>query len=132
MPLPEYKTNDAAAFDLLARETTKIKPRTIGYVPLNVAVKPPRDHFFLLAARSSTHKSGLMPIHGIGIGDPDFCGDKDEYQMPLYNFGKKAVIVEKGTRVAQGMFVKFIKANWREVAKMNNKTRGGFGSMGKK
>ena len=132
LPLPEYKTKGAAAFDLLARETTKIKSGTIGYVPLNVAVKPPRDHFFLLAARSSTHKSGLMPVHGIGIGDPDFCGDNDEYKMPFYNFVKKTVTVEKGTRVAQGMFVKFIKAGWKEVNQMKGKTRGGFGSTGHK
>lgn len=132
LPLPEYKTNGAAAFDLSARETVRIAPSIIGYVPLNIAVKPPKDHFFLVAARSSTHKSGLMPIHGIGIGDPDFCGDNDEYRMPLYNFSTKEAIVEKGTRIAQGMFVKFVKADWREVSKMKGKTRGGFGSTGKK
>src|SRR3989344_3373445 len=99
LPLPEYKTKGAAAFDLLARETTKIKPKTIGYVPLNVAVKPPKNHFFLLAARSSTHKSGLMPIHGVGIGDLDFCGDNDEYKIPLYNFSEKTVTVDRGARV---------------------------------
>ncbi len=132
LPLPAYKTRGAAAFDLLARETTKIQPRTIGYVPLNIAVKPPRDHFFLLATRSSTHKSGLMPIHGIGIGDPDFCGDNDEYLMPLYNFSKKVVTIDRGIRIAQGIFVKFIKADWREVDQMKEKTRGGFGSTGGK
>jgi len=132
LPLPEYKTGGAAAFDLLARETTKIRPGRIGYVPLNIALEPPKDHFFLLAARSSTHKSGLMPVHGIGIGDPDFCGDNDEYKMPLYNFSKKSVTVERGVRIAQGMFVKFIKADWQEVKKMKAKTRGGFGSTGKK
>lgn len=132
MPLPEYKTRGAAGFDMIARETVTIEPNTVGYVSLNVAVGTPKDHFLILAARSSTHKLGLLPIHGIGIGDPDFRGDEDEYKMPLYNFTNKKVRVQKGTRIAQGLFVKFVKANWQEVAKMKNKTRGGFGTTGRK
>lgn len=132
MPLPEYQTAGAAGFDLTARETVIIKSSAVGYVPLNVAVETPKNHFFILAARSSTHKLGLLPIHGIGIGDSDFHGNEDEYKMPLFNFTKRTVRVERGTRIAQGLFVKFIKADWHEVPKMRNKTRGGFGSTGKK
>lgn len=132
LPLPAYQTKGAAAFDLHAREKTKIPALAVGYVPLNVALEPPKDHFFMLTARSSTHKRGLMPVHGIGIGDPDFSGDQDEYKMPLFNFTKKTVIVEQGERIAQGMFVKFVRADWREVSKMKAKTRGGFGSTGKR
>ncbi len=115
-----------------AREKTTIKPRAIGYVPLNVAVETPRNHFFVLAVRSSTHKIGLMPANGIGIGDSDFRGDKDEYKIALLNFTDKPVTVEKGTRIAQGLIVKHIRANWQEVPKMKSKTRGGFGSTGHK
>lgn len=132
LPLPEYKTAGAAGFDLVARETTIIKPGGVGYIPLNIAVRTPRNNFLIVAARSSTHKLGLMPIHGIGIGDSDFRGDGDEYKMPLLNFTKKSVEVPRGTRIAQGLFVKFTKANWQEVEKMSGKTRGGFGSTGHK
>ena len=131
-PLPEYKTAGAVGFDLMARETTKIEPGMIGYIPLNIAVETPKNHILLIAARGSTHKQGLMPVHGIGIGDPDFRGDKDEYKFPAFNFTAKTVNVEKGTRIAQGIFVKFTKANWHEVSKMKSKTRGGFGSTGHK
>ena len=132
IPLPAYQTKNAAGLDLHTRETVEIKPGTIGYVPLNIAVETPRNHFFIIAARSSTHKLGLMPIHGIGIGDPDFRGNEDEYKMPLYNFTNQKVIVEKGARIAQGLFVKFVKTDWQEVSKMKSKTRGGFGTTGKK
>jgi dUTP pyrophosphatase len=132
LPLPEYKTAGAVGFDLTARETTLIKPGMVEYIPLNVAVETPKDHILLIAARGSTHKQGLMPVHGIGIGDPDFRGDNDEYKFPALNFTKKAVVVEKGTRIAQGIFVKFTRASWQEVNKMVSKTRGGFGSTGKK
>lgn len=132
LPLPEYKTSGAVGFDLSARENVIIKPNAVGYIPLNVAVATPKDHILLIAARGSTHKHGLMPVHGIGIGDPDFQGDEDEYKFPAFNFTSKVVRVERGTRIAQGIFVKFTKAKWDEVDKMKSKTRGGFGSTGHK
>ncbi len=132
LPLPTYQTKGAAGFDLVARETTKIGPGVVGYIPLNVAIETPSDYILFIAARGSTHKFGVMPVHGIGIGDPDFRGDNDEYKIPLLNFTKKTVIIGKGTRIAQGFFVKFIRANWQEVPKMKSKTRGGFGSTGHK
>lgn len=132
LPLPKYQTRDAVGFDLTTRETRTVKPGQVGYIALNVAVATPKDHILLIAARGSTHKHGLMPAHGIGIGDPDYQGDNDEYAVPLYNFTKKPVIIEKGTRIAQGIFVKFTRALWKEVPKMKAENRGGFGSTGHK
>ena len=132
LPLPEYKTAGAAGFDLMTRETVTIKPSAVGYVPVNIAVETPEDCFLIIAARGSTHKSGVMPVHGIGIGDSDFRGDNDEYKIPLLNFTKKSVTIERGTRIGQGIFVKLIKAEWKEVDRMASKNRGGFGSTGKK
>jgi dUTP pyrophosphatase len=130
IPLPERKTDGAAAFDLMARETITITPHEVGYVSLNIAVETPLGHFLLIAARSSTHKKGLIMANGIGIGDPDFSGDEDEYKAALLNFTDKPVTVERGDRIAQGIFVSFTSTEWEEVDKMENKTRGGFGSTG--
>ena len=132
LPLPEYKTAGAAGFDLTAREDILIKPHEIGYIPLNLAVETPKGHFLMIVPRGSTHKLGLLQINGVGIGDSDFRGDEDEYKMPAYNFTQKSVSIERGTRIAQGLFVKFIRADWQEVPKMKSKTRGGFGSTGEK
>jgi dUTP pyrophosphatase len=132
LPLPAYKSKGAAAFDLCARVETKIPARSIGYVPLNIAVETPKGHFLMMAARSSTHKKGLMLANGIGIFDPDFSGDGDEFTAALYNFSNKPVLIEKGERITQGMVIKIIGANWKETDTMNKKTRGGFGSTGKK
>lgn len=129
-PLPAYMTEGAAAFDLMAREETVIAQRTIGYVPLNVAVEPPEGYFLLVAARSGTHKKGLFLANGIGIGDPDFCGDGDEYKAAYYNFTDAPIVVKAGERIAQGMFIQFVRAEWEEVPEMSRKTRGGFGSTG--
>ena len=132
LPLPKYHTEGAAAFDLAAREMVTIAPHAVGYVPLNIAVEAPLDHFLLIATRSSTHKKGLMMANGIGIGDSDFSGDEDEYKAALLNFTDAPVTVERGDRIAQGMFIKFTRGEWEEVEKMGNKARGGFGSTGSK
>ena len=130
--LPKHETEGAAAFDLRARETVEILPGKVGYVPLNIATETPPDHFLMLAARSGTHKKGLMPANGFGIVDPDFSGDGDEIKSAYYNFTDKPVVVEAGERIAQAMFVKFVRAEWDEVDHLENKTRGGFGTTGKK
>ena len=132
LPLPEYKTAGAAGFDLAASETMTIAPHEVAYVPLNVAVETPPDHFLLIAARGSTHKRGLMLANGVGIGDADFCGDDDQYLAALLNFTDQPVKVERGDRIAQGIFIPFTRGTWIEVDAMPHKTRGGFGSTGKK
>jgi len=131
LPLPQYKTSGAAAFDLTAREAIEIPPKEFKYVPLNAAVETPVGYFLLLAARSSTHKKGIWMANGLGIGDPDFSGDGDEYHAVYYNFSDKPVLIEKGERIAQGVFVPREQAEWVEVENMENKTRGGWGTTGK-
>jgi len=131
VPLPIYKTKEAAAFDLHARVAVEIPPKDFKYVPLNVAIETPKGYFLLLAPRSSTHKKGLWMANGIGIGDPDFSGDGDEYHAVYYNFSDKPVFIEKGERIAQGLIVKREAVRWQEVNEMKNKTRGGWGTTGK-
>lgn len=132
LPLPKRQTEGAAAFDLTAREAVTIAPGTIGYVLLNVAVETPPDHFLLIAARSGTHKKGIMMANGIGIIDPDYSGNDDEIKAAYFNFSTAPVVIEKGERIAQGTFVKISHPEWEETDEMPNKTRGGFGTTGSK
>lgn len=131
LPLPEYKTSGAAAFDLYAREETIIQPQTVGYVPLNIALQLPADHFALMAARSSLQKRGLMMANGIGIGDYDYRGDDDEYKAALFNFTQKPVTVEKAERIVQMIILSREQIQLIEKEKFNEKNRGGFGSTGR-
>jgi len=130
LPLPEYKTDQAAALDLYARIDVVISPKSIGYVPLNIALELPKDHWALLAARSSLHKKGLMMANGIGVGDEDFCGDNDEYQAVLFNFTNQEVVVKKGERITQLIILSREKVEIEEVVELGNKDRGGIGSTG--
>ncbi len=130
LPLPEYKTDKAAAIDLYAREDRVISARKVGYVPLNIAIELPRNHWALVVARSSLHKKGLMAANGIGVGDEDYCGDNDEYMAILLNFTDEDVAVKRGERLAQLIVLPREKVEIEEVEELGNKDRGGVGSTG--
>lgn len=131
LPLPEYKSKGAAAFDLYVREKTLIPARQVKLVPLNIAIELPPNYWALVSARSSLHKRGLMMANGIGVGDEDFCGDNDEYRAALFNFTDEEVVLEKGERIVQMMILERERAIFEEVEKLGNADRGGYGSTGK-
>lgn len=131
LPLPEYKTPGAAAFDLSARVTITLLPRSVGYVPLNVCIEAPPGHFAQLVPRSSLHKRGLMPANGFGVIDADYSGNDDEYVAALYNFTDEAVTVERGERIMQVVISPCERVEFTEVDEMGGVSRGGFGTTGK-
>lgn len=132
LPLPSYKTEGAAAFDLYSRTDMTIEPQALAFIPTNFVIESPKDHVLIIAPRSSTPKKGLLIPHGIGIIDSDYCGEKDEILFQVLNFTQKPVMIARGDRIAQGMFVKLSRAiEWREQKQMNGNSRGGFGSTGK-
>lgn len=129
LPLPEYQTSGAVAFDLITRETTVIPARGIGRVPSNVVVKIPTGYMLLLRDRSSTSKKkGLFCT--AGVIDQDYCGDNDEILVQYFNFTDSDVIIERGERLAQAIFIKIEKAEWSETDSMSALSRGGFGTTG--
>ncbi len=131
LPLPEYHTSGAAAFDFVTRETTIIPPRGMGLVPGNIVVKVPAGYALLILPRSSLpRKKGLICPHSLGLIDQDYHGPKDEIFVQVQNVTDQSVTVERGERIAQGLFVKIDRAEWQEVDTHGAETRGGFGSTG--
>ncbi|MFA5800389.1 MAG: dUTP diphosphatase [Candidatus Peribacteraceae bacterium] len=131
LPLPQYHTAGSAAFDLITRETTIIAPKSFGLVPGNVIVKVPEGFALLILPRSSMpRKKGLICPHSLGLIDHDYHGPKDEIFVQVQNVTESPVTVERGERIAQGLFVKIERAEWQEVDEHGAKTRGGFGSTG--
>jgi dUTP pyrophosphatase len=129
LPLPAYETDGSVGFDIIARENTTIPPKEIKLVPGNIIVAVPRGYMLVVASRSSTpKKKGLTPPHGLGIIDHDYCGEQDEIKIQVYNFTENSVTVQKGEKIAQGVFIKIDKLSWDEVDTMNTASRGGFGS----
>lgn len=127
--LPIYETVGSVGFDLIARETVTIAPGSIELIPGNVIVEVPTGTMLVVASRSSTpRKKGLTQPHGFGIIDHDYCGPQDEVKIQVYNFSTAPVVVERGEKIAQGVFVKIDKFEWEEVELIREESRGGFGS----
>ena len=130
LPLPEYKTEGAVAFDLYARNQTRIAPGESVRIPSNVIIQTPPGYLLLLAARSSlSKKRGLMLANGIGVIDQDFCGPEDEIQLAIINVGSETHVIERGERIVQGTMIKIERAQWEE-SEIDAQTRGGFGTTG--
>ena len=130
LPMPEYQTSGAVAFDLYSRVDLDIPAKSIVYIPLNVIVKVPQGYFLLVAPRSSTHKKGLMMGNNLGIIDQDFCGEADEIKFIGYNFTDQSVQIKKGDRIAQALLIKIEKCEFAETEQTSQTSRGGIGSTG--
>ncbi len=134
LPLPKYETEGAVGFDITAREEFLVEPGKIVLIPSNLIVEVPKGYMLVVASRSSTPlKKGLTPPHGFGIIDHDYCGPEDEIKIQVYNFGAEAVKVERGEKIAQGVFVRVDRFEWTEAERseaLKEGSRGGFGSTG--
>lgn len=132
LPLPRYESNGATAFDFVTRENTTIPAGAVGLVPGNVVVAVPPGYTLLVLPRSSLpKKKSLICPHSIGVIDRDYCGPQDEIYVQVQNVSNAPVTIERGERIAQGLFVKVERAEWVESAPMGM-SRGGFGSTGEK
>lgn len=132
LPMPEFHTQGAVAFDLVARLTTVIPARGMALVPNNLIVRVPEGHVLFIAARSSTlKKKGLMVGNSIGIIDQDYHGPNDELLTCFYNPGDTDITMERGERWSQALVLPVVQPTIVEDhAPDEYATRGGFGTTG--
>lgn len=103
-----------------------------GYccIPLGVAMELPDGYSAEIVPRSSTFsKWGIIQTNSIGIIDNSYCGDEDEWILPVLAFRKTTI--HKNDRICQFRLVS--NSDYIELEKvnsLNNKNRGGFGSTG--
>jgi dUTP pyrophosphatase len=127
--LPAYETPGAAGFDLASSVDMTIEPGQVALVPTGLVIEVPTGHLLGVFARSSTPlKRGLMVANGVGVVDSDYCGPADEIKIEVFNFTARPVIVRRGDRLAQGVILPFVRAEWREEQETDRPTRGGFGA----
>ncbi len=130
LPLPNYATHGSVGFDLICRQDTEIGSHHLARIPGNVIVQTPPGYMLLLTMRSSTaQRKGLLIPNGVGVIDQDYCGEGDELMVSVYNFRNEAVMVTRGERIAQGIFVPIARVVWHEVDQ-TGQGRSGFGSTG--
>lgn len=117
--------------DLRASERVELKAGEFKLIPLGVAMKLPDGYEAIMAPRSSTLKKfGIIQGNSIGVIDNSYSGDSDEWLFPAVAF--RDTVIEKNDRICQFRIVKNQPSiRFKKVFKLDNKSRGGFGSTGK-
>ena len=91
------------------------------------------DEYLAIHVRSSMAiKRGLMLTNSTGIIDSDYYNNEDNeghIMIAVYNITDAPVTLEKGERVAQGIFSKYLLANDDDARGIRT---GGIGSTGSK
>lgn len=117
--------------DLKAREDVSLDAGEYYQIPLGVAMKLPGGYEAHMVPRSSTfRKYGIIQTNSVGIIDNAYCGDDDEWAMPVYAL--RSCTIHKGDRIAQFRIVEKMDAGVLlcPVRNLNTPNRGGFGSTG--
>lgn len=134
LPLPGYKTADAAGCDIAAAvpegEPLVIAPGGRALVPTGIAIALPPGHEGQIRPRSGLSIShGVTVINAPGTIDADYRG---EIKVPIVNLGSEAFTITRGMRIAQLIVAPVTRATFVETGELSATGRGsgGFGSTG--
>ena len=110
----------------------ELKAGEFKLIPLGVAMELPKGYEAHVVPRSSTFKNyGILQVNSCGIIDGSYCGDEDMWRMPVY--ATRDTIIHKNERICQFRIMENQpKIVFDEVESLDNASRGGFGSTGKK
>nr|AIA16083.1 dUTP diphosphatase [uncultured bacterium] len=124
---PFYATPGSAGCDFYSIEDVTLAPEETKKIRTGIAIEIPTGYFTKLEGRSGLSARGLL-LTG-GVIDADYRG---EVHIVLHNSTKMPFFIEKGDRIAQGVLMPILQANFHEVDKLSETQRGagGFQSTG--
>lgn len=110
--LPKRKTKKSAGYDFFAVEDFTLYPNKLCIVPTGVKAYMEDNEVLYLHIRSSVaFKRGVRMLNSIGVIDADFVDNSDnegEISLGLLSHNDDIVHIQKGERIAQGVFHKFL------------------------
>ena len=127
----EYIEGKSDWIDLRASETVELKAGEFKLIPLGVAMELPKGYEAHIVPRSSTFKNfGIIQTNHQGVIDSSYCGDNDEWKMPVY--AMRDTHIEVNDRICQFRIMENQpKIQFEEVKALTGVDRGGFGTTGK-
>jgi dUTP pyrophosphatase len=132
--IPKRATDASAGYDLASIEDVTINPQEIKLIPTGLKVLMPKTEALFVFPRSSLAiKKGILMSNSVGVVDADYYGNKNNeghIMVPLLNIKSEPVTILKGERVAQGIFLAYLKTTDDETE--NIVRLGGFGSSDRK
>lgn len=117
--------------DLRAAEDVVLKKGEFKLIPLGVAMELPKGYEAHVVPRSSTFKNfGIIQTNHQGVIDGSYCGDNDQWFMPVY--AVRDTEIHLNDRICQFRIMENQpEIQFDEVARLENADRGGHGSTGK-
>ena len=129
--LPTRKTTESAGYDIECAEAVTLEPNQVVLVPTGLKAFMAYDEYLAIHIRSSMAiKRKLALVNSTGIIDSDYYNNEENeghIMIALLNFGNEPVTLEKGERVAQGIFSKDLITNDDDATGVRT---GGIGSTG--
>ena len=131
--LEEIKKIDKGDWiDLRSAATVALKQGEFKLIPLGIVMKLPNGYEAHVVPRSSTFKNfGIIQANSMGIIDNSYCGENDQWFFPA--IALRDTLINFNDRICQFRIIEKMKpVNFIEVDKLDEKSRGGFGSTGTK
>ena len=132
--IPTRKTQYSAGYDIAAAEDVILTSASVTLVPTGLKAYMQPDEYLGIHIRSGfSVKNSLGLVNGQGIIDADYYNNienEGHIFIAIFNYNSQNVIIDKGTRIAQGIFYKYLLTD----IDMNSPTitrTGGLGSTGK-
>ena len=129
--IPVRKTESSAGYDIESARDMDIPCGKVTLIPTGLKAYMGSDEFLGIYIRSSMAiKHGIILINSTGIIDSDYYNNEDNeghIMVAVYNTSSQVFHISKGDRVAQGIFMKYLKADGDEA---RGKRTGGVGSTG--
>lgn len=129
--LPTRKTTESAGYDLECAEAVTLAPGELKLIPTGIKAFMAYDEYLAIHIRSSMAiKRRLALVNSTGIIDSDYYNNEDNeghIMIAVLNYGTELVHLEKGERVAQGIFSKYLITNDDDATGVRT---GGIGSTG--
>lgn len=116
--------------DLRAAEDVALKEGEFKLIPLGVAMQLPEGYEAHVVPRSSTFKNfGILQVNSMGVIDASYCGDNDQWFMPV--LAMRDTEIHVNDRIAQFRIMQNQpQIEFDEVEALGGEDRGGFGSTG--
>lgn len=131
--MPIRKTQHSAGYDIPAAEDVILLPATVTVIATGLKAYMRSDEYLGIHIRSGLSiKNNLSLINGQGIIDADYYNNADNeghILIAVYNHNAQNILISKGTRIAQGIFYKYLVTDTDENNLFLTRT-GGFGSTG--
>lgn len=130
--LPIRATKHSVCYDIFSPIDEVIMPNEMKLIFTNVKVYCNSDEGFMLATTSSMGKRGIIMAQGVGIIESDYADNESNdgnVGVMLYNYSKNPYIINKGDKIGQLFFFKFLTIDNEE--EITNIRKGGFGSTNK-